>query len=165
MKIKYQICTDNQQIDIMTNTEFILRVLVAVLAGFIIGFERQWQHKSAGLRTNTLVAVGSALYVLLSIMIIHPNGDITRVIGQVVTGIGFLCAGVIFREGISVHGLTTAVTIWCSSAIGCLAAAGYFLETSIATFLILAINLGLKPIDNWLTNRNKNEKDKDKESN
>lgn len=161
MKIKYQICTDNQQIDIMTNTEFILRVLVALLAGFIIGFERQWHHKSAGLRTNTLVAVGSAFYVLLSIMIIHPNGDITRVIGQVVTGIGFLCAGVIFREGISVHGLTTAVTIWCSSAIGCLAAAGYFIETLIATFLILAINLGLKPIDNWLTNRNKDEKDKE----
>ena len=142
----------------MTNTEFTIRVLVALLAGFIIGFERQWHHKSAGLRTNTLVAVGSALYVLLSIMIIHPTGDITRVIGQVVTGIGFLCAGVIFREGISVHGLTTAVTIWCSSAIGCLAAAGYFVETFIATFLILAVNWVLKPIDNWLTNRKKDEK-------
>ncbi len=142
----------------MTNTEFTIRVLVALLAGFIIGFERQWHHKSAGLRTNTLVAVGSALYVLLSIMIIHPNGDITRVIGQVVTGIGFLCAGVIFREGISVHGLTTAVTIWCSSAIGCLAAAGYFVETLIATFLILAINWVLKPIDKWLTNRKQDEK-------
>ena len=139
----------------MTNTEFTVRVLVALFAGFIIGFERQWHHKSAGLRTNTLVAVGAALYVLLSILIIHPNGDITRVIGQVVTGIGFLCAGVIFREGISVHGLTTAVTIWCSSAIGCLAAAGYFAETFIATFLILAINSLLKPIDHWLTNRGK----------
>ena len=145
----------------MTITEFTIRVLVAMLAGFIIGFERQWHHKSAGLRTNTLVAVGSALYVLLSIMIIHPNGDITRVIGQVVTGIGFLCAGVIFREGISVHGLTTAVTIWCSSAIGCLAAAGYFFETFIATFLILAINLVLKPIDNWLTNRKQDENNKE----
>ena len=116
MRIKYRISVVNQQIEPMTNTEFTIRVLVALLAGFIIGFERQWHHKSAGLRTNTLVAVGSALYVLLSIMIIHPNGDITRVIGQVVTGIGFLCAGVIFREGISVHGLTTAVTIWCSSS-------------------------------------------------
>ena len=158
MRIKYRISVVNQQIEPMTNTEFTIRVLVALLAGFIIGFERQWHHKSAGLRTNTLVAVGSALYVLLSIMIIHPNGDITRVIGQVVTGIGFLCAGVIFREGISVHGLTTAVTIWCSSAIGCLAAAGYFVETLISTFLILAINWVLKPIDNWLTNRKKDEK-------
>ena len=158
MRIKYRISIVNQQIEPMTNTEFTIRVLVALLAGFIIGFERQWHHKSAGLRTNTLVAVGSALYVLLSIMIIHPTGDITRVIGQVVTGIGFLCAGVIFREGISVHGLTTAVTIWCSSAIGCLAAAGYFVETFIATFLILAVNWVLKPIDNWLTNRKKDEK-------
>ena len=158
MRIKYRISIVNQQIEPMTNTEFTIRVLVALLAGFIIGFERQWHHKSAGLRTNTLVAVGSALYVLLSIMIIHPNGDITRVIGQVVTGIGFLCAGVIFREGISVHGLTTAVTIWCSSAIGCLAAAGYFVETLIATFLILAINWVLKPIDKWLTNRKQDEK-------
>ena len=104
------------------------------------------------------MAVGSALYVLLSIMIIHTSGDITRVIGQVVTGIGFLCAGVIFREGLSVHGLTTAVTIWCSSAIGCLAAAGYFIETFIATLLIIAINLALKPVDNWLTNRKQDEK-------
>ena len=142
----------------MTVQEFTIRVLVALLAGFLIGFERQWHHKSAGLRTNTLVAVGSALYVLLSIMIIHTSGDITRVIGQVVTGIGFLCAGVIFREGLSVHGLTTAVTIWCSSAIGCLAAAGYYIETFIATLLIIAINLALKPIDNWLTNRNQDEK-------
>ena len=142
----------------MTVQEFTIRVLVALLAGFLIGFERQWHHKSAGLRTNTLVAVGSALYVLLSIMIIHTSGDITRVIGQVVTGIGFLCAGVIFREGLSLHGLTTAVTIWCSSAIGCLAAAGYYIETFIATLLIIAINLALKPIDNWLTNRNQDEK-------
>ena len=142
----------------MTVQEFTIRVLVALLAGFLIGFERQWHHKSAGLRTNTLVAVGSALYVLLSIMIIHTSGDITRVIGQVVTGIGFLCAGVVFREGLSVHGLTTAVTIWCSSAIGCLAAAGYYIETFIATLLIIAINLALKPIDNWLTNRNQDEK-------
>jgi len=141
----------------MTVQEFTLRVLVAVLAGFLIGFERQWHHKSAGLITNTLVSVGSALYVLLSIMIIHTNGDITRVIGQVVTGIGFLCAGVIFREGLSVHGLITAVTIWCSSAIGCLAAAGYYIETLIATFLIIVLNLALKPIDNWLTNRKQDE--------
>ena len=137
----------------MTNTDFIMRILVAMLAGFFIGFERQWNHKSAGLRTNTLVSVGSALFVLLSIMLFHPNGDINRVIGQVVTGIGFLCAGVIFREGANVHGLTTAVTIWCSSAVGCLAAAGYFIETLFATLLILIINLVLKPIDNWLTYR------------
>ncbi|MCX7929074.1 MAG: MgtC/SapB family protein, partial [Patescibacteria group bacterium] len=99
----------------MTSTEFITRVFFALIAGFLIGFERQWHHKSAGLRTTTLVSVGAAFFVLLSLMIIRPNEDVTRVIGQVVTGIGFLCAGVIFREGINVHGLTTAVTIWCSA--------------------------------------------------
>ncbi|HTJ52466.1 MAG TPA: MgtC/SapB family protein [Cyclobacteriaceae bacterium] len=148
----------------MTNLEFTIRVSAALLAGMIIGFERQWHHKSAGLRTTTLVSVGSAVYVLLSIIITQTNGDVTRIIGQVVTGIGFLCAGVIFREGLSIHGLTTAVTIWCSSAIGCLAAAGYYVETSISTFLILVVNLGLKPVDNWLVTRQQNKSEKSKES-
>lgn len=144
----------------MTISEFTIRVLVALTSGMIIGFERQWHHKSAGLRTTTLVAIGSAIFVLLSIVITQTNGDVTRITGQVVTGIGFLCGGVIFREGLSVHGLTTAVTIWCSAAIGCLAAAGFFLETAIATFLILAVNLGLKFVDNWLTNREQTDKNK-----
>ncbi|MEI6124848.1 MAG: MgtC/SapB family protein [Bacteroidota bacterium] len=146
----------------MTYFEFTIRILVALVAGMVIGFERQWHHKSVGLRTTTLVSLGSAVYVLLSIGITQTTGDATRIIGQVVTGIGFLCAGVVFKEGFSVHGLTTSVTIWCSSAIGCLAAAGYYIETSIATFLILVVNLGLKYVDNWLTNRNpeKNEDQK-----
>lgn len=138
----------------MSIGEFTIRVLVALAAGLAIGFERQWHHKSAGLRTTTLVSLGSAFYVLLSIIITQTSGDVTRIIGQVVTGIGFLCAGVIFKEGLSVHGLTTAVTVWCSSAIGCLAAAGYYNETFIATSLILLVNILLKPVDKWLTNRN-----------
>jgi putative Mg2+ transporter-C (MgtC) family protein len=140
----------------MTNTEFTIRLMAALLAGLLIGFERQWNHKSAGLRTNTLVSVGAAIFVLISIMVTEKgNGDVTRIIGQVVTGIGFLCAGIIFKEGISVHGLTTAVTVWCCSAVGCLAAAGYFKETFIATFFIIAVNLFLKPLDEWLTDRGK----------
>lgn len=140
----------------MTNTEFTIRLLTALAAGLLIGFERQWNHKSAGLRTNTLVSVGAAIFVLISIMVTeNGNGDVTRIIGQVVTGIGFLCAGIIFKEGISVHGLTTAVTVWCCSAVGCLAAAGYFKETLIATGFVIAVNLVLKPIDEWLTSRGK----------
>lgn len=137
----------------MDTIDFIIRLSIAAAAGILIGFERQWQHKSAGLRTNALVAIGSALYVLLSIQLTISDGDVTRIIGQVVTGIGFLGAGIIFKEGINVHGLTTAATVWCSSAIGCLAAAGYFLETLVATITILAINLLLLPIDKWLSNR------------
>ncbi len=139
----------------MTKTEFTIRLLSALVAGFLIGFERQWNHKSAGLKTNTLVSVGAAIFVLISILVTQKgNGDVTRIIGQVVTGIGFLCAGIIFKEGLSVHGLTTAVTVWCCSAVGCLAAAGYFKETLIATVLIISVNLFLKPIDEWLLKRN-----------
>tara|TARA_R110002050_G_scaffold204327_2_gene339760 strand:+ start:70306 stop:70722 length:417 start_codon:yes stop_codon:yes gene_type:complete len=137
----------------MTLFEFSLRLAAAVGAGALIGFERQWNHKSAGLRTNTLVATGSAIYVLLSIHLTQDQGDVTRIIGQVVTGVGFLGAGIIFKEGINVHGLTTAATVWCSSAIGCLAAAGLFPETLIGVVTIVAINSALIPIDNWLTNR------------
>jgi len=139
----------------MTLTEFTLRLLTALAAGLLIGFERQWHHKSAGLRTNTLVAIGSALYVLLSINLTQENGDVTRIIGQVVTGIGFIGAGIIFKEGINVRGLSTAATVWCSSAIGCIAAAGYHAETLIATFAIIVVNLLLMPLDKWLTKRKK----------
>ncbi|MCX6188723.1 MAG: MgtC/SapB family protein [Bacteroidetes bacterium] len=138
----------------MANTEFTLRLLAALIAGLAIGFERQWNHKSAGLRTNTLVSVGAGIFVLISIMVTSKEGgDVTRIIGQVVTGIGFLCAGIIFKEGFSIHGLTTAVTVWCCSAVGCLAAAGYYLETMIATISIIAVNLLLKPLDEWLSKR------------
>lgn len=137
----------------MTITEFTLRLLCAMAAGLLIGIERQWHHKSAGLRTISLVAIGSALYVLLSVELTLGTGDVTRIIGQVVTGIGFLGAGIIFKEGANVHGLTTAATVWCSSAIGCIAAAGFYLETLIGTIAIISINLVLMPLDRWLANR------------
>jgi putative Mg2+ transporter-C (MgtC) family protein len=137
----------------MTHLEFTLRLLCGMGAGFIIGFERQWRHKSAGLRTNTLVATGAALFVLLSVNITHNNGDVTRIIGQVVTGIGFLGAGIIFKEGINIHGLTTAATVWCSSAVGSLAAAGYYVETLIGVLAIIIVNSLLMSVDKWLINR------------
>ena len=140
----------------MTITAFILRLLTALGAGLLIGLERQWNHKSAGLRTNTLVSLGAAIFVLLSILVTDKSGgDVTRIIGQVVTGVGFLCAGIIFKEGFSVHGLTTAATVWCCAAVGCLAAAGYYKETFTATFFIVGVNILLKPIYEWLTKREK----------
>lgn len=139
----------------MTNLEFILRLLTAALAGILIGFERQWHQKSAGLRTNALVAIGSALYVLLSVAMTQTSGDVTRIMGQVVSGIGFLGAGIIFKEGINVHGLTTAATVWCSAAAGCLAAAGYYTYTLIGTLVVLVVNTLLLPVDKWLSERNK----------
>lgn len=135
---------------------FFLRLLLATAAGMAIGFERQWHQKAAGLRTNTLVALGSAIYVLLSLKIMDTgDGDITRVIGQVVVGIGFIGAGIIFRENINVKGLTTAATIWCSSAVGCLAAAGYYLETVVGVLFVISINSFFIPLDRWLKRRGK----------
>lgn len=141
----------------MVIQDVVYRLLAALIAGVVIGFERQWHHKSAGLRTNTLVSIGAALYVVLSFELTHEQGDVTRIIGQIVTGMGFLGAGIIFREGASIHGLTTAATVWCSSAVGCFAGAGYYLETAIATLTIVTINILLVPIDKWLSTR-KNEK-------
>ena len=137
----------------MTTLDFTLRLLTAIVAGIVIGFERQWHHKSAGLRTNTLVATGAALYVLLSINLREKSGDVIRIIGQVVTGIGFLGAGIIFKEGINIRGLTTAATVWCSSAIGSIAAAGYYIETFIGVLAVILINSFLIPLDKWLSNR------------
>jgi putative Mg2+ transporter-C (MgtC) family protein len=136
----------------MTTIEFILRLFAALTAGLLIGIERQWHRKSAGLRTNTLVAVGSALYVLLSINMAQFGGDVTRIISQVVTGIGFLGAGIIFKDGLNVKGLTTAATVWCASALGCTAAAGLFKEALIGTITVMAINLFLIPLDKWVAN-------------
>jgi putative Mg2+ transporter-C (MgtC) family protein len=138
----------------MTLNDFMIRLATAFLVGFLVGLERQLAHKSAGLRTNLLVAVGSAIFVLLSQhLTANGAGDPSRVIGQVAAGIGFLGAGVILHRGFSVHGLTTAATIWCSSALGCLAAAGFMKESLIAAALVLTINFGLKPVDAYFEKR------------
>ncbi|QHI39054.1 hypothetical protein IMCC3317_44550 [Kordia antarctica] len=139
----------------MTTTDFLLRLCAALLAGVFIGFERQWQRKSAGLKTNTMVATGAAIFTMLSVQLNDHSGDadVTRIIAQIVTGVGFLGAGIIFKEGTNVHGLTTAATIWCSAAIGCVAGVGFFIETAICTALVLIINIVLQPLDNWLKKR------------
>lgn len=116
----------------------------AVLLGGAIGMERQWRQRLAGLRTNALVALGAATFVLFEGL--FTVGDPTRVAAQVVTGIGFLGAGIIFREGLSIHGLNTAATLWCSAAIGVLAGAGAYKAALIATIFVVAVNLLLRPI-------------------
>lgn len=139
----------------MSTTEFLTRLAVATLAGLIIGFERQWHHKETGLKTNMLVATGAAAFVLLSIKVAAtaPNIDVTRITAQVVMGVGFLGAGVIFREGPNVHGLNSAATIWCSAAIGCIAASGFFADAFICTFLVAIVNTVIEPLEEWLKHR------------
>lgn len=123
--------------------DFALRVLVALVLGACIGTERQLRQRMAGLRTNALVAAGAALFVSISAFSNDPQGH-ARVAAQVVSGIGFLGAGVIMREGLNVRGLNTAATLWCSAAVGVLAGLGYALEAAIGTGFVLAANFGLR---------------------
>jgi putative Mg2+ transporter-C (MgtC) family protein len=122
-----------------------INLAVAVALGAVIGFERQWRNRLAGLRTNTLVALGAASFVIFADLI--PDlGSPTRVAAQIVSGIGFLGAGVIFREGLSVRGLNTAATLWCSAAIGTLAGAGFPVHAALASAFVVFVNLLLRPI-------------------
>ena len=125
--------------------EFVLRLGAAVLAGALIGFERQWRSRGAGLRTNTLVAAGAAMFVLISHM--TPAGtNPTQVTAYVVSGVGFLGAGVIISDGVSVRGINTAATLWCAAAVGALAASGFIWQAGVATAAVLAINILLRPL-------------------
>jgi putative Mg2+ transporter-C (MgtC) family protein len=133
----------------MSLVNFILDAVVALMLGVAIGAERQFQRHPAGLRTNALVCVGAALFVSLPRWIGGVE-DPTRMAAMVVSGLGFLGGGVIFREGLSVKGLNTAATLWCSGAVGALAGAGFPLPALIGTVLILGINLGLRQPSLWI---------------
>lgn len=126
-------------------TETLLRLTVAFLLGSALGFERQWRQRMAGLRTNTLVATGACLFVILSIMT-PGEGSPTRIAAQVVSGIGFLAGGVILKEGITVKGLNTAATLWCAAAIGTLSGAGFFPQAIMGAGAVLIANTVLRPL-------------------
>src|SRR5690606_37317383 len=117
----------------------------AFLLGGIIGFERQWRQRLAGLRTNTLVAVGAATFVIFA-GLVEGDASPTRVAAQIVSGIGFLGAGIIFKEGFNVRGLNTAATLWCSAAVGVMCGAGFYAHAVSATLFIISVNLLLRPL-------------------
>lgn len=122
---------------------FILRIGVAAIGGLCIGLEREIKGKDAGLRTNMLVAMGAALYALVALNFKgSTDADFLRVIGQVVTGVGFLCAGVIIQEKDRVKGLRTSATVWCSAGIGCLSASSMFMEVVLFVLLVVLVNVG-----------------------
>lgn len=135
--------------------DFALRILIAAGTGAAVGLERQWSNKSAGLRTNTLVALGASIFVITGMLTTQDVGDPSRVIGQVVSGMGFLGAGVIFRHGVNVQGLTTAATLWCSAALGTLAGLGYYAFAILCAALVISINLSFKITDRWLSQQTK----------
>jgi len=129
----------------MHELQFCTNLAVALLLGAVIGLERQWRQRMAGLRTNTLVAGGASLFCLLA-QSVPADGDLTKIPSYVVSGVGFLGAGVIMKEGGSVRGLNTAATLWCSAAVGCLAGFGQPFQAAIGALAILATNVFLRPI-------------------
>ena len=134
--------------------DFFLRVSAALFSGVLIGIERELRNKNAGLKTNALVALGAAVFVVISIQFRDTAGvDVTRVLGQVVTGIGFIGAGVILHKGTTVRGLTTAATIWCSAGAGCLAAVGFYKELAVLTIMIIFVNVIFGALDDYINRR------------
>ena len=127
--------------------DFVGRAAVALALGAVIGAERQWRQRMAGLRTNALVSLGAALFVLFGDLLAgSPGTDPTRIAAYVVSGIGFLGAGVILRDGVNIRGVNTAATIWCSSAVGVLAGGGYIVEAIIGAFLVVIAHALLRPV-------------------
>jgi len=118
------------------------KIVLATILGYLIGMERERHGKVVGTRTISLIAIGSALYVLMSPSMLE--GDNSRIIAQVVSGIGFLGAGIIFKHGDTVRGLTTAATVWCAAAIGCLCGYGMFAEAIVGTGAVIIVNLLFK---------------------
>ena len=125
--------------------EPVARLTVALVLGSLIGIERQYHQRAAGLRTNALVATGSALFVMVSTLASGERSP-TRVAAQVASGIGFLGGGVILREGFSVRGLNTAATLWCAAAVGSLAGCGIYTASIFGTLAVVIANLGLRPL-------------------
>ncbi len=126
------------------------RLLLALVLGAVIGAERQWRQRAAGLRTNTLVCFGAAAFVDLG-STVAPGS--TQIIAYVVSGVGFLGAGAIMKDGGNVRGLNTAATLWCSAAVGACAGAGEMLDAVFVTALLICINIVLRPLSRYIDRR------------
>lgn len=132
----------------------VLNFAVAMGCGAVIGSERQVRQRMAGLRTNALVALGACAFVVFSQLVEHDASP-SRVAAQVVSGIGFLGAGIIFRDGFNVHGLNTAATLWCAAAVGLLAGLGAWDFAVALTGMVVFVNLGLRPLVKWMKRHTK----------
>lgn len=131
--------------NLMTHT-FALRLCCAILLGSLVGLERQWRQRMAGTRTNALVAAGASAFVMAG-FVLHGDGSASgRIVSYVVSGVGFLGAGVIFKDGANVRGLNTAATIWCSAAIGVLSGLGSWTFAIVLAAAVVMTNILLRPI-------------------
>ena len=130
----------------ISTLQFAIRLLLAIAMGATVGLERQWRQRMAGTRTNALVAAGAAAFVMCGLLLDNDPSARGRIVSYVVSGAGFLAAGVIFKDGASVRGLNTAATIWCSAAIGALSALGSFHLALVLAFAVLFTNMVLRPL-------------------
>lgn len=146
---------------------FCSRLVCALVCGILIGLERQLRQRNAGLTTNSLVAVGACVFILISETVIANavaaggpvNNDNLRVLAQIVTGMGFLGAGVILRDGFTIHGLNSAATLWCSAAVGSMCGYGLWKEAFVAVGVILFINWVLKQLEYALERKHKEDEE------
>ena len=141
----------------LSTLEFLVRLATGLGCGALIGAERQWRARMAGLRTNALVAAGATLFVLYSDIDGSPNS--TQVAAYVVSGIGFLGGGVILRDGLSVRGLNTAATLWCSAAVGVLAGSGHLAFAVIGAATVLAVHMIGRPLGKLIDHDHPAEED------
>jgi putative Mg2+ transporter-C (MgtC) family protein len=130
----------------LTTLIFVLRLFTAILLGALVGMERQWRQRMAGTRTNALVAAGASAFVMSSFVLHGDDSASGRVISYVVSGVGFLGAGVIFKDGANVRGLNTAATIWCSAAIGVLSGLGAWRFALALGAAVVMTNVLLRPL-------------------
>jgi putative Mg2+ transporter-C (MgtC) family protein len=126
--------------------DFVLRLGAALLLGACVGLERQWRQRMAGTRTNALVSAGASAFVMCAFMVRDPSRSEAQIVSYVVSGVGFLGAGVIFKDAGSVRGLNTAATIWCSAAIGAISGLGHPLNALILAAAVLVTNVVLRPL-------------------
>jgi putative Mg2+ transporter-C (MgtC) family protein len=141
--------------------EWPIRILLALALTGALGFEREARHKAAGLRTHMLVGMGATLFTLVSLDV--PDADPARVAAGVVTGVGFLGAGVIFRQGTTVRGLTTAASLWVAAAIGLAVGTGRLIEATAATAVALLVLAVLRRLDRRIPAEPKEEEEEVRE--
>lgn len=129
--------------------QILFKIILSIICGGIIGWEREKYHKPAGFRTHILVCIGSALFMMVSIYIsnVYGGSDPARIAAQVVTGIGFLGAGTIWMHSGSVRGLTTAATLWTTAGVGLAIGCGFYSGAVIATIFIILVLIALPFIE------------------
>ena len=130
----------------ISTIHFGLRLVIAIGMGALVGLERQWRQRMAGTRTNALVAGGAAAFIMCGLLLDNDPSARGRIVSYVVSGVGFLGAGVIFKEGGNVRGLNTAATIWCSAAIGALSGLGALNLALVLASVVLLTNMLLRPL-------------------